>query len=84
MLEMKLQFEDQSIHATRRASLWEVVIANIPENKVICLEMTDQQFGAVMALAFAGDFPSETLMTELYGIAEPLFENIDIGFRIIP
>ena len=46
--------------------------------------LTDEQMGAIVALAIAGDFTNQNVQNGLYDLVEPLMAEVDNQVRPIP
>lgn len=86
MLHQDCTFEDTRIVISRLCDGWRGQIYDLPSGNTLTIAWTDEQVGAVMALAngLGEAYQDSPLTTKLYEIAEPLFENVDPIFRIIP
>jgi hypothetical protein len=81
MIEITGTMEDQKFLAIRDASHWTVHVRN--RNKQETFHASDEEFGAVMALAVAGDFEDGEVNSKLFTIAERV-QSDDIELRLIP
>lgn len=91
MLKGHFVFEDQFVEFERNNTGW---IVTVIANEIMLKESTsdtdrhifhwsDVEFGAVMALMIAGEENAITTAAN-YAIAEPLFKNVGLVFRLIP
>ena len=83
MLHITAQMEDQYFVAERKDGFWDTKTIDCVTGKVFVAEMSDQELGAVLALAVAGDFGESPLEEELRVFAEPV-QNCNPEVRLIP
>ena len=88
MLHITAMMEGQYFVAERKERNWETRTVDCLTGEEAFIEMSDQQLGAVLALAVAGDFDGsgsggENLDEELYDIAEQV-QDFKKELRLIP
>ena len=88
MLQFTAMLEGTYFTATRGEVMWSTKTVDCMTGKEFNVEMTDQQLGACLACAAAGDFGDDDngLLSLLYDIAETVQpqEKDDVMLRIIP
>lgn len=90
MLHQDCTFEDTRIVVSRTydetGAGWRGQIYDLPTGNALTIAWTDEQLGAVIALAngLGEEYPFHPITVKLYEIAEPLFEGVDPIFRLIP
>lgn len=84
MLHITAMMEGQYFVAERKERNWETRTIDCMTGEEVFQEMSDQQLGAVLALAVAGIFDgSENLDGELYVLAEQV-QDVKNELRLIP
>ena len=85
MLIGHITLEDSTMVFERGLEFWNLqVMDGLTGRTHKWTDLTDEQMGAIVGLAIAGDFTNEDINGKLYDIAEPLMAGVDNQVRPIP